>query len=104
MDAPAPGRTTRRMPAKPTMMASHRSSPTRSPRSGPAKSATKKGMENMMDTVWSNCRNWRAVKLSAVVENSSAERTICSTGRVVRISPGTVQGLNTTSESAKWMT
>lgn len=57
-----------------------------------------------METVWSSCRNWRAVKLSAVVANSSAERMICSPGRFVRISPGTVQGLNTTSDKAKWMT
>ena len=73
-----PGRTTIKIPRKPTRMATRRRQPIHSPRNGPARSATTNGARKTTVTVWSSLRCSSARKLKTVVIAIRTERTISS--------------------------
>src|SRR5262249_47349144 len=92
---PAPGRVTTSTPTKPTAIAVQRRQCTHSPNMGPDSAATKNGVEKMSAIASSSCRYLNAAKLQSVEANRSIERTSCSSGRLVRVKPGRVHGLDT---------
>ena len=72
-----PGRTTRRTPTKPTMMAAQRLRPAHSPRIGPDKAVTSMGEARKIVAVSASCRCWSAAKLNAVDTGKRIPRNTC---------------------------